>query len=512
MMRMAVLLAAALLTACSAPGSPTRVPAQSGNEQRTAAYLDSIRDQPPLLAAFLRRMPKGGDLHNHLSGAVYAESYIAWAVADGLCIDKLALAVTPPPCGNRDTIAAGQVYANTALYSALINAMSMRDFVPGAQSGHDHFFAAFAKFAAAQSRRGGDMLAEAVERAGEENVSYVELMASPGMDAARKLGAAIGWDDDLARLREKLLTARMAEIVDKTRHDLAAAEATMRQRLGCEGGAPRPGCAVSLRWLAQVIRTFPREQVFAQFVFAYELAKAEPHVVGLNLVAPEDDIVSLRDYMLHMRMLQYLGRQSPEVRLTLHAGELAPGLVPPEQLRFHIRAAVETAGARRIGHGVDILYEDDPWDLLKEMAARPVLVEINLTSNDLILGIRGDRHPFAIYRRYGVPMALSSDDEGVSRGDLTQEYLRATLSYHLSYNELKSLARNSLEYAFLPGDSLWRSSTPFEPREACAGTPPGEAAPPPACSALLAQSDKARAQWRLEGEFARFEALPWTER
>ena len=43
-------------------------------EQRTARYMDSVRTQPPLLLAFLRRMPKGGDLHNHLSGAIYAES------------------------------------------------------------------------------------------------------------------------------------------------------------------------------------------------------------------------------------------------------------------------------------------------------------------------------------------------------------------------------------------------------------------------------------------------------
>jgi adenosine deaminase len=42
-------------------------------EQRTARYMDSVRSQPPLLLAFLRRMPKGGDLHNHLSGAIYAE-------------------------------------------------------------------------------------------------------------------------------------------------------------------------------------------------------------------------------------------------------------------------------------------------------------------------------------------------------------------------------------------------------------------------------------------------------
>jgi adenosine deaminase len=145
------------------------------------------------------------------------------------------------------------------------------------------------------------------------------------------------------------------------------------------------------------------------------------------------------------------------------------------------------------------------------MAERRVMVEINLTSNDQILGISGERHPFATYRRFGVPLALSTDDEGVSRGDLTHEYQRAALTYRLGYGELKGLARNSLEYAFLPGDSLWRTVAPFAPREACAGAL-GDKEPAPACRDFLAQSEKARAQWRLEAQFAAFEALDWGTR
>src|SRR3546814_7586121 len=105
-----------------------------------------------------------------------------------------------------------------------------------------------------------------------------------------------------------------------------------------------------------------------------------------------------------MRMIGALAAESPDVPVTLHAGELAPGLVPPEDLRFHIREAVEVAGARRIGHGVDILHEDRPEELLDAMAARQIAVEINLTSNDVILGIVGDDHPFETYRDRGVPL------------------------------------------------------------------------------------------------------------
>ena len=143
------------------------------------------------------------------------------------------------------------------------------------------------------------------------------------------------------------------------------------------------------------------------------------------------------------------------MHIALHAGELAMGLVPPEDLTFHIRASVERGHAERIGHGVSVMNEKDPIGLLHEMAERNVLVEIALTSNDMILGVSGDDHPLPIYMKYGVPVALATDDEGVSRSDMTHEYLRAVESYHLSYADLKRMARQSLEHSFLPGESLW---------------------------------------------------------
>src|SRR6202012_2950517 len=131
----------------------------------------------------------------------------------------------------------------------------------------------------------------------------------------------------------------------------------------------------------------------------------------------------------------------PGVHISLHADELAPGMVPPDGLTFHIRLAVEQGEAERIGHGVDIMYEENPYELLKEMAAKHVMVEINLTSNDVILGVRGKDHPLPIYLKYGVPVALSTDDEGVSRIDMTHEYVRAVETYQLNYRDLKRMVR-----------------------------------------------------------------------
>src|SRR6185437_3199082 len=180
-------------------------------------------------------------------------------------------------------------------------------------------------------------------------------------------------------------------------------------------------------------------------------ADSDPRFVGVNLVAPEDDPVALRDFEFQMRMFQFFHARYPKVKLSLHAGELALGLVPPSALGFHIRDTIEIAGASRIGHGYELPYERDAAGLLKEMASKKIAVEINLTSNDITPGVTGAEHPLALYRAAGVPVTLSADDEGVFRIDLTHEYVRAVTEQHLTYRDLKQIAHNekaALEWQF----------------------------------------------------------------
>jgi adenosine deaminase len=195
------------------------------------------------------------------------------------------------------------------------------------------------------------------------------------------------------------------------------------------------------------------------------------------------------------------------VHITLHAGEIAPGLVTPDGLRFHIREAVELGHAERIGHGVDIMYEDHPHALLKEMASRHIMTEINLTSNDVILGVKKQWHPLPVYRAAGVPVALSTDDEGVSRIDITHEYTRAVLDFHLGYLDLKRMARTSIEHSFLSGPSLWAQPDVFTSvNQACAAQSLGAEKPTPKCAAFLQSSEKATEQWQLEHRYQVFES------
>jgi adenosine deaminase len=477
-------------------------------EQKTTRYLDSVRNKPPLLLAFLHDMPKGGDLHNHLDGAIYAEDLLDFAASDNFCIDRTTSHLIAPPCDSCEKYTAKPgvrcAYGDHVLYNQIIDAWSMRNWQPGDESGHDHFFAAFDKFGLASHGHVADAVASVINRAAREHVRYIEFMHTADGMAAAELGMKLGWDSDFAKMRDRLLAGGLKEIAAATSKTLSDDEVRVSTQLKCGTPEAEPGCNVTVRYIYQVLRGLPHEAVYAQILLGFELASSDPHFVGLNLVMPEDWYVPIRDFNEHMAMIDFLHGLYPRVHITLHAGEISMGMVKPEDLTFHIRASVERGHAERIGHGVDVMLEKDPIGLMKEMAARNVLVEINLTSNDMILGVSGEDHPLPIYMKHGVPVAISTDDEGVARSDMTHEYLRAVDGYKLSYSELKQMTRQSIEHSFLSGQSLWSNTKgTFRPVAACAADIPAK--PSEACGKFLATSERAQEQWKLEKEFAAFE-------
>lgn len=493
------LIAIALTQCVSAETSQT-------SEQKTSKYMESIRHQPGLLEAFLRQMPKGADLHVHLSGAIYAESMVDWASENALCVERSTSKLLKAACDSceayKEKPSARCAYQDHILYNQLVDAWSMRNWHRDEESGHDHFFGTFEKFDAALDRHTGEEFAEVVSRAAADNLRYVELMHGADRGQARALGTKIGWVDDFTRLRSQLLEAGMAEVVSLTRSQLDADEAREKEVLHCGTPQASAGCGVVVRYLYQVLRGMPREQVFAQILLGFEL---NPRFVGFNLVMPEDYYTPMHDFDLHMRIIEALHKFYPNTHVSLHADELWMGLVPPEGLRFHIRESIERGGAERIGHGVSVMSEDDPAGLLREMAKKNVLVEICLTSNDAILGVSGARHPLREYMKYDVPVALATDDEGVSRTDMTHEYLRGVEDQGLTYPDLKRMTRASLEHSFIAGDSLWSDSRNFHSAGACEKENFHEDRPSAGCEKFLEKSEKARLQWQLEKALITFE-------
>jgi adenosine deaminase len=482
-------------------------------EQKTATYFDSIRKSPPMQMAFLLKMPKGADLHNHLSGSIYAERYIEWAAEKGLCINTTSMTLTvpasPSQCDSGQT-PANKALTSSVLYRQTIDAWSMRNWQLSEQSGHDHFFDAFGRFGAATYNNSGRMLAEAVKSAARGRVSYVELMLTPDGTptgvASSQIGDKVGWDGDFQGTLNKLKANGIDNAAAIGIKNLQAMEVEKNQVLKCGTPQADPGCSVTIRYVAQVSRNSAPGQVYAQIVTGLALANdPQSKVVATNLVQGEDGLNSMLNFSLHMQMLKFLRPLYPRAKVTLHAGELAPGLVPPDGLTFHIRESVMIARAERIGHGVDIMHETDAFELLKEMARRNVMVEICLSSNDLILGISGANHPLATYLEYGVPVALATDDEGVSRSEISMEFLKAAEDQGLGYVQLKTVARNSLQYSFIAGQSLWSDGRKFAPVVQCARDIEDMKVTSNSCRQFLAGSEKARLQWQLEQDFHAFE-------
>jgi hypothetical protein len=397
---------------------------------------------------FLHDMPKGGDLHYHLFGGVYAESFMKWAAEDGLRITIATLSVSPPPCTAEKEVKASDATEDQSLYDDVIDAWSVRNWNPARKNGHDQFFETFRKFDDAGNGHLADALTEIASRAGDQNISYLELMLGPNRAHEFALGSRAGYSTDFAAMRNRLLAAGLRDSLAASKRDLDEAEARQRQLMNCSAPTRGRGCNVTIRFLYQVLRGLDPELVFAQLLTGFEMARFDHRWVGLNMVMPEDGMVSMRDFRLHMQMIDFLHRLYPEVKITLHAGELAEGLVPPDGLRFHIRESITTGHALRIGHGTDVMYEDSADALLRDMAARHIPVEISLSSSDVILGVKGRNHPINTYLRYGVPVTLATDDEGVSRTMLTTEFRRAVVEQGLGYPTLKRLVRNSIVYSF----------------------------------------------------------------
>jgi adenosine deaminase len=506
-----------------APAPARRPAARAGSDTRSArAYDAAAHAGSPSLYAFLREFPKGADLHVHLSGAVYAETFIRDAGEDGLCVDPTALRFVQPPCTGAlvsATRLSGTLNgADQDLYDRLVNSFSMRSFVPTTGfSGHDQFFATFGKFGGLDKKHTAEWVDETAALAASQNQQYLELMQTPSFAHAVVLAKEIGWPTppasaDFATMRQALFDRGLRDEIQTDMEDLRNVETRRNEIEHCGTSQAQPACAVEIRYIYQILRANAPEVVFAQTLLGFEtiaqsMEKGEPGFVGINFVQPEDGYVSMHDYTLQMKMVDYLHSIYPKVHISLHAGELAPALVPPDGLRFHIRQAVELGHAERIGHGVDVAYESDDQGLLKELADRHIMIEINLSSNEGILGVKGADHPFPVYRAAHVPVALSTDDEGVSRIDITHEYVRAALDYGLTYQDLKQLARTGMEHNFLPGKSLWAEPDVFTNFAApCRGEAFGAEKPSPPCSKFLSASEKGSAQYELERRFRVFEA------
>ncbi|BFM07952.1 adenosine deaminase family protein [Halioxenophilus aromaticivorans] len=196
---------------------------------------------------------------------------------------------------------------------------------------------------------------------------------------------------------------------------------------------------VTAKFQFMVLRFAPDAEDSLRWMYEF----ADQHrdlFAGINMAGREDND---KGYPLRfLSTLRELRHQYPAVPLAFHAGEV-------DEPNQHVRDTL-LLGAQRIGHGVNTITDPDTLLLMRH---GPYLIEINLISNLLLEYIDSySQHPFGEYLRLDIPVALSTDDRGMWDSTMTDEYYVAVKEFNLSWRELTSLARNSLQHSFLPPD------------------------------------------------------------
>lgn len=460
---------AVLLSGCASLIAPHAdiLPNGADNLSITSKFYESMFDggNPNVakLNLFFTKMPKGGDLHHHYSGTIYAETYLDWVAKKDWRIDTCTLRIVA--AGERtgegcDLITVQQLLADDTLYRKLLTLWSDKDY-----QNHSHdqpppdsnFFNTFGYFGAVSDEYTDVGLNILKERALKENVLYIETMLS-------RVGVrgADYFDGDTAKTLSQLLRKAQSQeetdtVLDRITSALVGDKRFISSVNEFIAMVENNHCGIDdndfvMRYQTYAVRVLDPIQVFTDLLAGYLAAEKSPLIVGVNIVAPENNGVALADYTLHMRMYRYLLGKYPHVNRALHAGELALGMVRPKDLTFHIQQARDIAQAQRIGHGIDLPYEQHCLELLKDLKDNAA-VEINLTSNEFILGVEGNEHPYLIYSSYGVPLVIATDDSGVSRNNLANEYVLLASRYHPSYARIKKYVYNSIQYSFLePAD------------------------------------------------------------
>ena len=384
------------------------------------------------LHEFLHAMPKGGDLHQHLTGSIFpkwwwelalrgdahgVEYFAKTQINDCPRVDSAAIRLAPYGLLYQ-TIARHRLEALSdceqsefqplrALSESQQVAWMDGIWLDKPSEGREAFFET-------HWQRLGDLtgnpwiIAEAL-------VLHMQAFSAEGLIYLEPQVTLMGYRDDQGKVVPPEVVAGVIR-ERLSRRDVQALDLTVR-------------------FQQAILRFLPNAE--SQIEAAYRIVSKEPEWVGINLVGREDDERGQPKRFLET--FRAMRRTYPDVRLSIHAGE-------SEVANHNIRDTL-SLGADRIGHGLNLLSD---LDTFRSMRHGPYLVEINLISNLLLEYVESfERHPFPELLRTGVPVALSTDDRGMWDSSMTDEYFVAVKNFQLNWAEIKTLSENSLRYAFV---------------------------------------------------------------
>jgi aminodeoxyfutalosine deaminase len=190
---------------------------------------------------------------------------------------------------------------------------------------------------------------------------------------------------------------------------------------------------LSIYWIFDAVRHFTLPEAKRVFDKAAAMRDQYPAIIAIGLGGDERQRASEPFRNLYARA------KEAGLRLTNHAGETTGPEAIWEALGI---------GSERLGHALSAV---DDGDLLKELKARSVVLELNPTSN-VRTGVCSSfaAHPLRRYFDHGLLVTLNSDDPAFFGSDLANEYLLAHTEQAFTPDELRQLAANSFHASFLP--------------------------------------------------------------
>ncbi len=496
--------------------------------------FQSLRKDDVQLNVFFSDFPKGANLHHHYSGGVFPDDMILKAINNALCInlttyELVECSENSTSVVNATTTSGGQNDIIKA-WSVINDELPLVDRI-------SKFFGLFKQLGLLFGSIDPGFLATTKQNAARNQVSHLETMTfTADFSDLKKLipKDQILNPDDPYSLKQfhDYVTSQTAykTLLANTLKNIVLIVNNADNLLQCNTSTPEPACDVSLSLLAISDRLHPIDLLFVELIFSFDLAQhsmssGDNIIRGVNLVGLESQLSSSEAYSDQMELMVYL-KNHPDYPLvspniSLHAGELSEVVGPYGLLTTGLGQTIQQVLPARIGHGVSISEQRDSspvshryiniaTELANIMAQHDIAVEVPLTSNRILLDIYGDRHPLPFYLRNHVPVVLATDDPGLLMTTMTKEFVIATNSFsELTLEDFIEIARNSLEFSFKEGESLWQASSSSSrytlPVSDCWVLISSS------CTAYVEKNPKAKLQQRLEISLIEFLVLYQTK-
>lgn len=387
---------------------------------------------PQQMYHFLHALPKGGDLHHHLSGSAFSEWWYAIAadpsrnggytyytrVKNANCqqseqsLDALLYVTISdvtykalPQCEQK------QYVELASLRPAQRNDFNNSIRLNSASEGREAFFSTHWQ-------------------------RLNEMLANPVLMSKLLLRNMQAYQNENLQYLETQVNVRYAKKPDGSAYTADEALAVYTTMLESEEAK---NTGVTVRFQYALVRFLPDAEAQLEWIYQF-VDSHRDYYVGINLVGREDD--KRGQPLRFLETIRGLRARYPKIALAFHAGESE---TPDTNVRDTL-----LLGADRIGHGINTIFDTDTVLLMRN---NRYLIEINLISNLLLEYVPNyEAHPFPEYLRTGIPTALSTDDRGMFDSTLTDEFYVAVTQFNLSWEELVLLGDNSLRYSFLPDD------------------------------------------------------------